>query len=131
MNILTEPFYLIGRGGAAAASGVILLVVYLVLFALSLMVIRRMVNLLGAKKLKRTGRVLRKYSIPERREWQGKALVTIPEQRILDISVDGENLSFSPIQWKYDRVIEGEEVEVVVKVGRMDKKFQICDIGPF
>ncbi|WP_233868805.1 hypothetical protein [Paraburkholderia adhaesiva] len=90
-----------------------------------------MFNFSGTEQRKRTGKVLRKYSTPEYREWQGKALVTIPEQRMLDISVDGENLSFAPVEWKYERVSEGDEIDVIIKVGRIDRKFQICDIGPF
>ncbi|MCP3710129.1 hypothetical protein M3I54_24710 [Paraburkholderia sp. CNPSo 3274] len=97
--------------------------------ALALTVRRRMVNLFATRKRRTTGQVLRKYSIAEHREWQGKALVTVPEQRMLDISVDG--LSFSPVQWKFDRVSEGEDIDVVIKVGRVDRKFQIFDVGPF
>jgi hypothetical protein len=90
-----------------------------------------MFNFFGTEKRKGIGKVIRKYSIDERRKWQGRAFVTIPEQKMLDISINGEIYSFSPVEWKYERVSEGDDIDVIMKIGRIDRKFRICDIGPF
>jgi hypothetical protein len=69
--------------------------------------------------------------IPGYREWQGKAYVTVPEQNALEIDVENRCLQFSPAPWKYDRVGEGDQIDVAIQRGRIGNEMRILDVGPF
>ncbi|AIP32762.1 hypothetical protein DR64_530 [Paraburkholderia xenovorans LB400] len=78
-----------------------------------------------------TGHVKRKWVIPEHREWQGKAYVTVLAKNALEVNVENRSLQFCPVAWKYDRVNEGDEIDIVVQRGRFEGELRILDIGPF
>ena len=131
MKILVNPFDLIGRGGSDMAAGVLFLVVYSVLVLLVLLSARHILGFAAREKRKIIGRVVRKYSLPEHREWQGKAYVKIPEKQMLEIDVAGQHLHCDPVQWKYDRVKDGDAIDVLIQTDRLDQEVRICDVGPF
>jgi DNA helicase TIP49 (TBP-interacting protein) len=131
MKILVNPFDLIGRGGSDMAAGVLFLVVYSVLVLLVLLSARRILGFAARERRKVIGRVVRKYSLPEHREWQGKAYVKIPEKQMLEIDVADQHLHYGPVQWKYDRVKEGDAIDVLIQTDRLDQEVRICDVGPF
>lgn len=131
MSILLSPFELIGRGGASSVSGALLLAAECLIALLFILAVRRLAIFAGAKKERVTGRVMRKWVIPEHREWQGKAYVTVPATNALEIVVENQSMQFSPVPWKYDRVHEGDDVDVALQRGRFGNEIRILDIGPF
>jgi hypothetical protein len=131
MNIISTPFELISRGGASAVSGTLFLAVECLMALLLALVIRHLLIFSGTKEVKIAGRVTRKYVIPEHRAWQGKAYVTVPEQNALEIDVENHPIQFSPVPWKYDRVSEGDQIDIVIQRGRIGSEIRILDIGPF
>ncbi|RQG98922.1 hypothetical protein [Paraburkholderia dinghuensis] len=131
MNIISTPFELISRGGSSAVSGVLLLAVECLIVLLAILVIRRLAIFSGTKEVRVRGRAIRKYVIPERREWQGKAYVTVPEKKTLEIDVENHSMQFSPVPWKYERVREGDEIDVALQRSRFGGEIRILDIGPF
>jgi hypothetical protein len=131
MNILSSPIELIGRGGASSVSGALLLAVEFLIALLFILAVRRLAIFSGAKKERVTGRVTRKWVIPEHHEWQGKAYVTVPATNALEIVVENHSLQFSPPPWKYDRVHEGDDVDVTLQRGRFGNEMRILEIGPF
>lgn len=131
MSILTTPVELIGRGGSNAVSGVLRLAMEVLILFCAVLAIQRLATFSWTKKVRVTGRVTRKYMVPERREWQGKAYVTVPEKISLEIDVEHRCLQFSPVPWKYDRVSEGDEIDVALQRGRFGNEIRILDIEPF
>ena len=112
-------------------SGVLLLAAECLLVLLVILAVRRLAIFAGAKKERVTGRIMRKWVIPEHREWQGKAYVTVPAKNTLEIVVESHSLQFSPVPWKYDRVHEGDDVDVALQRGRFGSEIRILDIAPF
>jgi hypothetical protein len=131
MKILVDPFVLIGRGGSNVAAGMVLLVVYSVIILLIFISVRHILGLAAREKIKMTGRVVKKYSVPEHRKWQGNAYVKIPQKQMLEIDVAGEHLHYAPVQWKCDRLSEGDLIDVLIQTDRFSQTARICDLGPF
>ena len=131
MSILSTPFELIGRGGTSAVSGAILLAVLCLIVLLSILAVCRVAMFSGRREVRVTGRVTRKWVEPEHREWQGKAYVTVPARKMIQIHAENRALEFAPVAWKYDRVSEGERIDVALQRGRFGDEIRIVDIGPF
>ncbi|MDR5762502.1 hypothetical protein [Caballeronia sp. LZ035] len=131
MSILSTPLELISHGGAAAVSGAIILAAECLIFFLFALVIRRLIIFSGKKEVKISGRVIRKYVVPEHRKWQGKASVTVLAQNALEIEVENRFFQFLPVSWKYDRISEGDQIDVAIQRGRIGNEIRIVDIGPF
>jgi len=93
--------------------------------------VRRLVIFAGVEKVIFTGRIARKWVLPEHREWQGKAYVTVPAKNALEVDFENRLLQFFPVAWKYERVSEGDEIDVTVQRGRFGGEIRILDIGPF
>jgi hypothetical protein len=131
MNIFSTPFELIGRGGPSAFSGVLLVAVECLIFFLVVLAMRRLAIFSGTKEVRVTGRITRKYVILAHRKWQGKAYVTVPEKKALEIDVENRPVQFSPVPWKYDLVTEDDKIDVALQRGRFGNEIRILDIGPF
>jgi hypothetical protein len=131
MNILFNPIDLMSRGGSSAASGAMILALECLVVLLLALIIRRLIIFSGVREVRVAGRVTRKYVIPEHREWQGKAYVTVPEKHALEIDVENRPLQFAPAPWKYDRVSEGDQIDVAIQRARIGNEVRILDIGPF
>ncbi|QNB16458.1 hypothetical protein G5S35_33110 [Paraburkholderia tropica] len=83
------------------------------------------------QKVIAVGNVSRKWVIPEHREWQAKAYVKVPAKNMIEVCVENRTLEFAPIDWKYDRVSEGDQIEVALQRARLGEEIRIVDIGPF
>jgi hypothetical protein len=90
-----------------------------------------LVTFSGARQVRATDRVTRKNVIPEHREWQEKAYITVPAKNALEIDVANRSLEFAPVAWKYDRISEGDKVDIALQRGRLGDQMRIIDIGPF
>ena len=108
-----------------------LLAVTVCLVLLGVAFLLRLSVFAGTKQHRSKGRIMRKWVIPEHREWQGKAYVTVQAKNTLEIVVENHSLQFPPVPWKYDRVHEGDDVDVALQRGRFGSEIRILDIGPF
>ncbi|MDR6373917.1 hypothetical protein [Paraburkholderia caledonica] len=131
MSFLSTPFKLVSAGGSSTASGVILLAGACLVALLAALFIRRLARFSGTKEVMVVGTVSRKWVMPEHREWQGKAYVTVPARKMIQIHAENRALEFAPVAWKYDRVSEGERIDVALQRGRFGDEIRIVDIGPF
>ena len=73
MNIIATSFELISRGGSSAVSGTLVLATACLIVLMVVLTVRRLVIFAGVEKVIFTGRIARKWVLPEHREWQGKA----------------------------------------------------------
>lgn len=112
-------------------SGALFAITTCIVLLLVIASLRRLSLFSGTKQQRVKACVTRKWMIPEHREWQGKAFVTVPAKNALEIVVENHSLHFSPVPWKYDRVREGDDVDVVIQRGRFGNEIRILDIGPF
>ncbi|MFM0519145.1 MULTISPECIES: hypothetical protein [Caballeronia] len=131
MNIIATSFELISRGGSSAVSGTLVLATACLIVLMVVLTVRRLVIFAGVEKVIFTGRIARKWVLPEHREWQGKAYVTVPAKNALEVDFENRLLQFFPVAWKYERVSEGDEIDVTVQRGRFGGEIRILDIGPF
>jgi hypothetical protein len=131
MSFLTIPFELVSGGGSGTAPKVILVAGACLVALVVALLIRRLALFLGVKKVIAVGNISRKWVIPEHREWQGKAYVEVPAKNMIEVRVENRTLEFAPIAWKYDRVSEGDQIEVALQRARLGDEIRIIDIGPF
>ena len=130
MIIFTLPFEFIGEGGLRAVFGITLLLLLLFLIYAVAMFVFRAMNYLGVDSIKMRATVIRKFSIAEHKEWNGKFRVTVPERKMIEIEVDGVRLSYRPAEWKFERMNERDEIEVLIQEGRIDHHYRVVDVGP-
>ncbi len=130
-SITSLPFEMISHGGSGVASGFLLLAVELLILLVVILAGRRIAMFAGTEKLRVKGRVKRKFVIPKHREWQGKAYVTVPDKDVLEIDVENRPCQYSPAPWKYQRVSEGDDIDVAIQKARFGNQIRILDIGPF
>jgi hypothetical protein len=131
MKYISLPFTLLGRGGFSAVLGILLLAFCLLLVCAVLKMLFQVANFAGVNEMKVKATVTKKYVSPEHTKWLGKALVTIPEQEMIEILFDEISMQFAPASWKYERIGENDTIEVKIRRGRLNDQIVISDIGPF
>jgi len=66
--------------------------------------------------------VLSKRTIAAHREWQGKFIVNVPEQKVLNLMINDQNVPFAPAEWIYDRSNKNSLIHVIFRKGRLNGK---------
>jgi hypothetical protein len=110
--LLIFPVNLMQSGGIAALLGSIVAMVYLALGIALLRFIFWVANYAAVKPVNGVATVIKRRIIGAHKEWQGRYIVIVPESKVLDLSVHGQNVTFIPAEWIYERSIEEEEVPV-------------------
>ncbi|WP_126220736.1 hypothetical protein [Burkholderia vietnamiensis] len=128
-RLLVFPFELINQGGLSAVVGCLFFAIGLLLIFIVFKISLGLLNFSVMSSTTKKGRITRKFVVPEHTEQQGRLLVKVPARNMLD--VEGELFVIGPPDWKYERVSEGDEVEVLLRIGRLTRAEVLDDIGPF
>jgi hypothetical protein len=93
-------------GGIAALLGAIATMIYLALLIALLRIVLGIANYATVKPADGMATVIKKRIVAAHKEWQGRYFVNAPESKVLDLIVHGQNVSFVPAEWIYERAIE-------------------------
>ena len=130
-QLLVFPFEQIHQGGVNAVVGCLFLAIELLLIFIVFKVALRILNFSAVGRVPKKGRVTRKFVDPEHTEQQGRLLVKVPARNMLEVDVEGDRFVIRPPDWKYERLSEGDEVDVLLRIGRLTRAAVLDDIGPF
>ncbi|KKI37657.1 hypothetical protein VI03_16790 [Burkholderia vietnamiensis] len=130
-RLLVFPFELINQGGLSAVVGCLFFAIGLLLIFIVFKISLGLLNFSVMSSTTKKGRITRKFVVPEHTEQQGRLLVKVPARNMLEVDVEGELFVIGPPDWKYERVSEGDEVEVLLRIGRLTRAEVLDDIGSF
>jgi hypothetical protein len=85
----------------------------------------RLIDNVSGKNRLGEARVIAKRIIPAHKEMQGKFLVNVPEQEVLDLSVDGQSVTYVAAPWLMERSLIDAVIPVQYVAGRWSKKITI------
>ncbi|MGF6761447.1 hypothetical protein P3T24_001760 [Paraburkholderia sp. GAS33] len=87
------------------------------------------VNYAGVKVQTAEAKVLAKRIVPAHWEWQGRGRFTtyayVAEYEILDLNVNGQDMTYRPTPWIMERTIANTTEPVQFVAGRLNGKVQI------
>lgn len=128
--LLLFPVSLIQAGGVTAFVGTVVAIVYMALGAALLRVLFQVVNSIAVTPIEDVAMLVNKRTIAAHKEWQGRYMVNVPEIKVLDLTVRGENVKFIAAEWIYERAVENAPLAVRFRRGRVNKKIIVDRVTP-